>query len=301
MELRQIEAFLVLAEELHFGRTAGRLRVSQALVSQTLRSLERRVGGLLFERTSRRVALTRLGEQLRDDLRVAYDQFDRAFEQARAATSGIDGELRVCVQSLAAAGHSFTRICTTFTELHPACRLLVSEGGVADGYDGLRTGVHDILATWLPHRHADVRVGPLLAREERVLAVQVGHPLAQRGWATSEDLGDHAVARGGAVHEPLVPRNTPSGRPVPWKYPVGSMPEAMLLIARGVIVHPTVASADQFYRHPDVILVPLHGLPALESALIWPTGRETAAVTAFVRAAREVLGDMFEDATPSAS
>ncbi|TQM02262.1 LysR family transcriptional regulator [Pseudonocardia kunmingensis] len=296
MELRDIEVFLALAEELHFGRTAERLHVSQARVSQTIRALERRVGGLLFERTSRRVALTRLGEQLRDELRAAYDQIDGAFEHARGATAGIDGELRVCVQSLAAAGRSFARICTVFSERHPACRLLVSEGGMADGSDGLRTGEVDVLATWLPHRLPGVTVGPVLAREERVLAVQAGHPLARRGWAGVEDLGDHAVARGGAVHEPIVPRNTPSGRPVPWRYPVSSMPEAILLIARGVIVHPTVASVELFYRHPDVVLVPLRGLPPLDSALIWATGRETPAVEELARAARDVLGEAFEPA-----
>jgi DNA-binding transcriptional LysR family regulator len=298
VELRQIEMFLVLAEELHFGRTAERLRVSQALVSQTIRSLERRVGGVLFERTSRRVVLTWLGERLREDLRAGYDQIDRAFGHARGAANGIEGELRVCAQSLAAAGRWFAQICTTFSERHPACRLLISEGGVADGYDGLRSGAADLLATWLPHRHSDVRVGPVLAREERVLLVQVGHPLAQRGWATVEDLGDHAVIRGEIAHEPLVPRNTPSGRPVPWKYPVSSMMEAVLLIARGLIVHPSVASVGLYYRHPDVVAIPLRGMPALESALVWPTSRATPAVAAFVRAAEDVIGDAF-DAAPA--
>jgi DNA-binding transcriptional LysR family regulator len=52
MERRLIEIFLTVAEELHFGRTAERLHVSTARVSQTVKQLERRVGVLLFERTS---------------------------------------------------------------------------------------------------------------------------------------------------------------------------------------------------------------------------------------------------------
>jgi DNA-binding transcriptional LysR family regulator len=56
--------FLTLAEELHFGRTAGRLKLTPSRVSQMLRTLEARVGGQLFVRTSRRVNLTPLGEQL---------------------------------------------------------------------------------------------------------------------------------------------------------------------------------------------------------------------------------------------
>jgi DNA-binding transcriptional LysR family regulator len=65
----ELEAFLTLAEELHFGRTAARLHVSTARISQTIRSLELRVGVRLFERTSRRVSLLPVGQQLLEDLR----------------------------------------------------------------------------------------------------------------------------------------------------------------------------------------------------------------------------------------
>ncbi|MGH2805599.1 MAG: LysR family transcriptional regulator, partial [Thermoleophilaceae bacterium] len=72
VELRDIRAFLVLADELHFGRTAERLGLTQSRVSQTIRTLEARLGGPLFERTSRRVRLTALGERLRDAAEPAY-------------------------------------------------------------------------------------------------------------------------------------------------------------------------------------------------------------------------------------
>lgn len=72
VELRDIQIFLALAEELHFGRTAERLRVSQARVSQSIKQQERRTGGALFERTSRSVRLNPLGERLRDRLDAGY-------------------------------------------------------------------------------------------------------------------------------------------------------------------------------------------------------------------------------------
>jgi hypothetical protein len=65
MDTAEIEVFLVLAEELHFGRTAERLRMPQPRVSRLVAALEHRTGGVLFERTSRRVRLTPLGEQHR--------------------------------------------------------------------------------------------------------------------------------------------------------------------------------------------------------------------------------------------
>lgn len=66
MDAAEIEAFLALAQELHFTRTAERLRLSQSRVSRLISSLERKVGGSLFERTSRQVTLTPLGARLRN-------------------------------------------------------------------------------------------------------------------------------------------------------------------------------------------------------------------------------------------
>jgi DNA-binding transcriptional LysR family regulator len=85
MDTAEIEVFLVLAEELHFGRTAERLRLPQPRVSRLVAALERRAGGALFERTSRRVRLTPLGQQLASRLRPAYAQLTAALDEARAA------------------------------------------------------------------------------------------------------------------------------------------------------------------------------------------------------------------------
>ncbi len=71
MERHEVDAFLAVAEELHFSRAAERLRLSTARVSQTIQRLERRVGAPLFERTSRMVRLTPIGRQFRDDLEPA--------------------------------------------------------------------------------------------------------------------------------------------------------------------------------------------------------------------------------------
>jgi len=81
MERRDAEIFLTLAEELHFGRTAERLFVSQARVSQSIKKLERRIGAPLFERTSRHVALTPIGRQLHRDIGPAYRRISGAWPE----------------------------------------------------------------------------------------------------------------------------------------------------------------------------------------------------------------------------
>lgn len=94
MELRDIEIFLTLAEELHFGRTAERLHISQSRVSQSIKKQERRLGAVLFDRTSRVVRLTSLGEQLRDDLLPVQRELRRIMERAARAAHGGDPGLR---------------------------------------------------------------------------------------------------------------------------------------------------------------------------------------------------------------
>jgi DNA-binding transcriptional LysR family regulator len=72
IELRELRVFVTLAEELHFGRSAERLGLTQSRVSQSLRELEAKLGGRLVYRTSRRVELTPLGERFRADALPVY-------------------------------------------------------------------------------------------------------------------------------------------------------------------------------------------------------------------------------------
>src|SRR5438445_13334887 len=123
MDIREVEAFLAVAEELHFGRAATKLHVTTSRVSQSVRSLERRVGAPLFERSTRRVNLTPLGERLLADLRPAYLGMEAALRTARGIARQQSASLRVAFAT------SMPRlICTevieAFQEHHPHCRVL---------------------------------------------------------------------------------------------------------------------------------------------------------------------------------
>jgi DNA-binding transcriptional LysR family regulator len=295
VELREIEIFLVLADELHFGRTAERLYLSQSRVSQVIRAMETRAGGRLFERTSRHVRLTPLGEQLRGELRPAYDQINRAFAAVREVAAGITGELRVSLLTFAAGGRSFAEIVHTFRMDQPGCEVVVYEAFPGEALSRLRRGELDLVAHWLPVSQPDLTIGPTLTREDRALAVAVGHPLAERGFATAEDLGDYAVADAEGIVPTetaavLCPQLTPGGRPIPRRHREGRMVEVLSLVARGEIVHPTVASLSTYYTYPGVTTIPLHGMPQVASALVWVTDRETAAVRAFAETAGQTAG-----------
>lgn len=287
VELREIEIFLTLADELHFGRTAERLYLSPSRVSQTVRVLEARVGGVLFERTSRRVRLTLLGERLRDRLRPAYDEIHRAFTEVREVASGITGQLRVSLLNFAAGGPRFSEILRAFGMAHPGCEVVVYEAFPGAALERLRRGELDLVAHWLPLRQADLTVGPVLMRDERAVAVHVGHSLAVRGFATVEELRGLSTVDAEGVVPPETLEALYTG--VPGRHREGRMVEVLSLVARGEVVHPTVATLADYYSHPEVSVVPVRGAAPVESALVWATDRESAAVRAFVAIAGEVI------------
>lgn len=273
LEIREVEIFLVMAEELHFRRAADRLYLSPSRVSQAVRALEDRVGARLFDRTSRWVRLTPVGEKLLDRARPAYAELLAAFEAVRDVAGGVTGELRVHTLSLSALGPSFDRIQHTFRDRYPYCRVHVIEDSPLEALTDLRRGEAGLLVTWLPLAQPDLTIGPVLTREDRVLLVSTRHPLLTKGHATVEDLGSYAVADLEHYLPPetvaaFSPERTPSDRPIERRHQGRGATDMLLAIASGEIVHPTVTSFPVHYRHPEVTHIPMHGLPTMESALV---------------------------------
>ena len=291
MEQREIEAFLTLAEELHFGRTAERLLVSTGRVSQLIKTLERRTGAPLFERTSRRVALTPLGEQLNDDLRPAYERVQAALAKAADAGRGV---LRAGFVN-AAAGQLVVSIADAFRARHPDCAVEIREAQVGDCLTALRSGEIDVLAAAFPLREPDLVAGPVLVREPRLLAVSSGHPFARLASVSVEDLSRAEVLRapcGGLDYweADRVPARTPGGRGVERGQETTTFQEMLTLIGAGRGVYPVGAHAERYYARPDVAYVPFRDAPPLEWGLIWRASGETARVRAFAQAARDTTG-----------
>lgn len=128
MDLRHIRVFLTVAEELHFGRAALRLRVAQSAISQTIQSLEDDVGTRLFERTKRRVALTPAGAAFVEHARRVLDEVERAKTSARNAGSGEAGELSLAF-TLMAALTPLPRAVAAYQRRYPQVRLHIESRG----------------------------------------------------------------------------------------------------------------------------------------------------------------------------
>ncbi|MBV2363174.1 LysR family transcriptional regulator [Streptomonospora nanhaiensis] len=285
MERHEIEAFLVLAEELHFRRTAERLGLAQGRVSQTIKKLEGRLGVQLFERTSRRVALTPAGARLRDDLAPAYAQIRRAVARAVAAGKGFTGELHVGFSSQW-AGDLLYQAAEVFTRAHPECAVRVHEVPVTDPFAALRAGQVDLQLTEFPVVEPDLEAGPVVFSEPRALLVPHRHPFARRAWVCLEDLAHTPlVTLSGAApdywREYHYPSRTPQGRTVVHGTAAESWAEVLALVATGHGVSPAALRGAQYHSRPCLAFVPMRGAPPVEYGLVWPRRGRTARVRAF--------------------
>src|ERR1700745_3856792 len=95
LEPRLLRYFLAVAEELHFGRAAARLYISQPSLSNQIHKLEQTLGAELFVRDSRHVELTTAGRALLEEAPVALAALERAAERARLAGAGLAGTVRL--------------------------------------------------------------------------------------------------------------------------------------------------------------------------------------------------------------
>lgn len=190
MELRHLRYFVGVAEELHFGRAAARLGISQPPLSQQIMALESELGVQLFDRTSRNVALTDAGSLFLREARATLAQAERAIVVARRAARGELGELTIgfnasapFVPAVARAIHDYRiawpDVHLTLSELpEPEMRAALAEHSIEIGF---------LRSFRQPEFFAGIEAR-LLLREGLVVAMRPDHPLAARNRIALQDL-----------------------------------------------------------------------------------------------------------------
>lgn len=175
MELRQLECFVVLAEELHFGRAAARVHLAPAAFSAQVRRLEAEVGTALFERTSRRVRLTAAGAEALPHARAALAEAGAVATAARRGARAEAGRLRV---GLSAVAIDLTGdVVDAFRARHPEATLDLAHAAFGAPSAGLGEGDCDVALVWAPYDSGDQEL--LTLREEgRAVLLPAAHPLA---------------------------------------------------------------------------------------------------------------------------
>ncbi|MFG2949537.1 LysR family transcriptional regulator [Streptomyces adustus] len=299
LERHELEAFLTLAEELHFGRTAERLHVSTARVSRTIAKLERRIGVPLFDRTSRRVELSSAGRQLLEETGPAWSRITDAFERAVDAGRGMTGLLRVAYDG-PAAGQLLVGAARRFSARHPDCEVRIKEAHLPQVLPWLRDGEVDLALTCFPVHEEGVVTGPVLVREARMLAVPVGHPFARRAAVSVEDLARVTVVQlprtlPKSPRRDRTPPRTPAGRSVTPGPSAETLNEVLTLVGAGEGVFAVGAHVRRYFVRPDVVYMPFEDAAPVE----WGLVRLAEGATSRVRAFSEAALGLVQDSAPA--
>ncbi|WP_344056831.1 LysR family transcriptional regulator [Microbispora corallina] len=288
--MRDIEIFLTLTEELHFGRAADRLHVSQARVSQAINQQERRLGGALFDRTNRRqIRLTPLGRQLRDDLRPVYAGLRDSLERAHLAARGKTARLRVGL--IPGNAHDLRPYWETFRARHPQWELHIRHAPYNNPFAGLRADEIDVLIAWLPVEEPDLTVGPTLFRDPRVLAVAVDHELAARPSASLEMLADFRHTTSDVPvywGDSYLPTHTPGGHMIERGPRAINMDELLTLVSVGEVVNVLPAHSTRYWPRPDIVWLPFRDFDPLHFGMVWRTDTETDLIRALAQTVRDL-------------
>ena len=295
VEIRHLRYFVAVAEELHFGRAASRLHVSQSPLSQQIIQLERELGVELLERTKRRVELTAAGEVYLEEARRVLVSHRRAEEAARRAARGEMGKLILGFAGSAADGVlpsllkvSRERLPDLGVELRG--EMLSSELVRALDEDEIQ------IAILLRNSTENPELGVTVVRQEPfVVALPVEHPLARCRLLDLRDLSTERFIlfprrRGAVLHDAVINACHNAGFSPTVVQEATELPTQVSLVASGMGVALVPASMRRL-RYAGVIYRSLRGRPpAPDTAVAWRRGTQSPMVKAFL----QVVGDFAE-------
>jgi DNA-binding transcriptional LysR family regulator len=294
MDLRHLRYFVAVAEELHFGRAAQRLHVSQPPLSRQIRQLEEELHTELFQRTKRRVYLTTAGEAFLMEARRTLDQAQRA---ARVAEETGRGELgHVAVGFVEAPLHSglLPTSVREFRARFPGVTLELREVVSRDQPAALRNGVIDVGLAYIPPANTDAffAIEPLL-RDPLAVALPARHPLAGRPRIRMRDLASETLIvfrreLAPGLHDEVLHQLRRAGLVPRALQEVVQMQTVLALVAAGIgfgLVPRSIARV----RRSGVCFVLTRDLTVrLDTHLVWREGERSPTVENFLTVAREV-------------
>ena len=286
MQLRHLECFLAVAEELHFTRAAQRLHLSQPPLSRHIKELEQELGVTLFQRTRRNVALTDAGRAYEQRVHAIFDQLEQARDEAQRIQRGEMGTLTVGF--VGALTYEFLpgllrRYRARMPNVHLALRDLVP----AEQIGALATGRIDVgFAGILPDDCGPEVAHRVLRRERMVAALPDGHVLAKRKTVPLAALAEEPwvviETKISPTYDRFIHRLCAEAGFAPRIEHEASRAQAMLgLVAVGLgvtIVPQTIAMLPA----PGVVFRPLKQRLIYEHVVFWRAKAVSSLVTAFL-------------------
>ncbi|MEV6151039.1 LysR substrate-binding domain-containing protein [Nonomuraea sp. NPDC052129] len=186
MDLRTLRYFVAVAEELHFGRAAVRLHMTQPPLSRAIKQLETDLGAVLLHRSPTGVSLTPAGAALYDEARTLLEQAD----QARTRVAAAAGPATITIGTLAdSAEQAGTQLAAAFRQRHPGLNVRIREADFTDPTTGLRSGLVDVALTRAPFDETGISTHVLRSDPVGVV-LRADDPLAGRDRLRLNDLAD---------------------------------------------------------------------------------------------------------------
>src|ERR1700712_3030029 len=199
MDLRQLEAFVAVATELHFGRAAERLYIGQPTLSDLVRRLERELGTPLLTRTTRRVALTGAGPEPLRRAKTILDDVAAASNAVKHIAGGDGGTVRVGITPPVAPTLA-PYLRASFAEHAPAVELRQSQLWLPTLLSAVSDGTEDVAITCGLLAERDGVANEVFCSEPLLVGLRPGHRLAGRSAVSLAELADDVL---GATAETL--------------------------------------------------------------------------------------------------
>ncbi|WP_261399069.1 LysR family transcriptional regulator [Streptomyces misionensis] len=277
MELRILRYFVAVAEELHFGRAATRLHMSQPPLSRAIRQLEADVGALLFARSPTGVTLTPVGTVLLDEARALLDHADRVRMRVHAAagratlTIGILGD---------GTDPGVSRLAAAYRRSHPGIDIRIRDTDLTDPTCGLRAGLVDVALTRAPFDATALTVRALRADPVGVV-LRADDPLARRDRLRLAELSERRWFRFPQGTDPLWQSYWDGGRPRE-----GPVVRAVQECLQTVLWNGTVGLAPLGHELPaELAVVPLIDMPPSRVVAVWKEGDTNPLIRSFIEIA----------------
>ncbi|RII20305.1 Hca operon transcriptional activator [Streptomyces sp. YIM 130001] len=280
LETRELEYFVAVAEELHFGHAAARLAIAQPALSKAVRRLESRLGVTLLERSSRRTALTPAGEALLHHGRHALNAVGAAAEKARRAGDR-QAHLRLVIKPGGDA-NLLSGILAAYADRPDARQVDILFGGATDRADHVRDGRADVALLYAPFDDMTGLDHETLRVEGRVAILPPDHRLASSAQITLADLAQEPLPRWKGVRW--------TGAPDAAHGPeVTDAAEAlhMIRLGRTVAILPSSLAEPM---DPGLVYRPVTDAPDSELVLAWSQDDRRRLVASFVAAAVDAVG-----------
>jgi DNA-binding transcriptional LysR family regulator len=188
METRLLKYFSVLAEELHFGKAAKRLHISQPPLSRQIKDLENELGVRLFNRTKRKVQLTAYGKYLKHESNILFNQIDVMKNHLELMKNGAVGQIKIGY--VGDFMHSvFPDILSELKHEYPKIDTILLESDTESQISSLRTGLIDIGFVRTPIEVKNIIINPIY-KETFSLILSKSHPLSSRKKIPLKELAD---------------------------------------------------------------------------------------------------------------